>query len=178
MTAALRTVYCIKLKINAKDENASNGQDAAISIVYGNKFIIPLDFEMLDSAMPYYQSGLGNRLCYEITLNDYGRVIQSTEATADATYKVTDIALEYEIVTQQNLTSCIATEYQNMALQFDRILRHRQIKVDKSDTMWNWSFNMPCKSLKDILVLFEQEQSFVRDTSKVYNIKVQKYPSS
>ena len=38
---------------------------------YGNKFIIPLDFEMLDSAAPYYQAGLGNRLCYELTFNDY-----------------------------------------------------------------------------------------------------------
>ena len=41
---------CIKLRINA-----SNAQDKAIADAYGNKFIIPLDFEMLDSAAPYYQ---------------------------------------------------------------------------------------------------------------------------
>ena len=40
--------------------------------------------------------------------------------------------------------------------------------------MWNWSFNMPCKSLKGILVLFEEEKPFVRDTSKFYNPKIQK----
>ena len=34
----------------------------AIADVYSNKFIIPLDFEMLDSAAPYYQAGLGKRL--------------------------------------------------------------------------------------------------------------------
>ena len=61
---------CIKLRINAGDKNAGNKQDKAIADVYGNKFIIPLDFEMLDSAAPYYQAGLGNRLCYEITFND------------------------------------------------------------------------------------------------------------
>ena len=61
-----------------------------------------------------------------------------------------------------------------MALLFDRILRHRQISVNKSDTMWNWSFNMPCKSLKGILVLFEEEKSYTRDTSKYYNPKIQK----
>ena len=55
---------CIKLRINAGDESASSKQD-------GNKFIIPLDFEMLDSTIPYYQVGLGNRLCYEITFNNY-----------------------------------------------------------------------------------------------------------
>ena len=53
---------CIKLRINAGDKNASNAQDKAIADSYGNKFIIPLDFEMLDSAAPYYQAGLGNRL--------------------------------------------------------------------------------------------------------------------
>ena len=44
----------------------------------------------------------------------------------------------------------------------------------KSDTMWNWSFNTPCKSLKGILVLFEEEKSYTRDTSKFYNPKIQK----
>ena len=62
---------CIKLRINAGDKNASNAQDKAIADAYRNKFIIPLDFEMLDSAAPYYQAGLRNRLCYELTFNDY-----------------------------------------------------------------------------------------------------------
>ena len=33
---------------------------------------------------------------------------------------------------------------------------------------------MPCKSLKGILVLFEGEQPYARDTSKFYNPKIQK----
>ena len=61
-----------------------------------------------------------------------------------------------------------------MVLLYDRILRHKQIPVNKKDTMWNWSFNTPCKSLKGILVLFEEEKSYVRDTSKFYNPKIQK----
>ena len=46
--------------------------------------------------------------------------------------------------------------------------------MNKSDTMWNWSFNTPCKSLKGILVLFEEEGSYARDMSKFYNPKIQK----
>ena len=65
------TENCIKLKINASDKSAGNKQDKAIADTYGNKFVIPLDFEMLDSALPYYQAGLGNRLCYEIMFNEY-----------------------------------------------------------------------------------------------------------
>ena len=167
---------CIKLRINADDKSAGNAQDKAIADVYGNKFIIPLDFEMLDSAASYYQAGLWNRLCYELTFNDYNRVIKSAVSpkVPDAKYKITDISLEYEITTQPDLTRSIRSEYQHMALLYDRILRHRKIIVNKSDTVWNWAFNMPCKSLKGILVLFEEEGSYTRGTSKFYSAKIQK----
>ena len=61
-----------------------------------------------------------------------------------------------------------------MALLYDRILRHRQLAVNKSDTTWNWSFYTPCKSLKGILVVFEEEKPYTQDTSKFYNPKIQK----
>ena len=66
----------------------------------------------------------------------------------------------------------VTDEYQNMALLYDRVLRHRQIRVNKSDTTWNWSFITPCKSLKGILMLFEEEQPYARDMSKFYNPKI------
>ena len=47
----------MKLRINASDKSTANHRDKAIADTYGNKFIIPLDFEMLDSALPYYQGG-------------------------------------------------------------------------------------------------------------------------
>ena len=68
---------CIKLRINAGDKNISNAPDKAIADAYRNKFIIPLDFEMLDSAAPYSKAGLGNRLCYKLIFNDYNRVTKS-----------------------------------------------------------------------------------------------------
>ena len=87
----------MKLRINTKDKDTTIAQDDAIAKAYRKEFIIPVDFEMLDSAMPYYQAGLGNQLCYEITFNDHGKVINTTGqiATPDATYKIMDIALEY-----------------------------------------------------------------------------------
>ena len=146
------------MRINAGNKDATNAQDKAIADAYGNKFIIPLDFEMLDSAAPYYQLGLGNRLCYELTFNDYNRVTKSRVSSPkvpDAKYKITDMSLEYEITTQPDLTRSIGSEYQHMALLYDRILRHRKIIVNKKDTVWNWAFNTSRKSLKGILVLFE-----------------------
>ena len=126
------------MRINADDKSTSNAQDKAIADAYRNKFIIPLDFEMLDSAAPYYQAGLGNRLCYKLTFNDYNRVTKSGVSlpkVPDAKYKITDISLEYEIVTQPDLVRSIRSKYQHMALLYDRVLRHRKIIVSKSDTV-------------------------------------------
>ena len=123
----------MKLRINAGHKSTSPPpQDKAIAEAYRNKFIIPLDFEMLDSAMPYYQAGLRTVLSYELKFNNHNRVIKSPKN------------------------------------------QHSQIPVNKSDTKWNWSFNKTCKSLKGILVLFEEEQPFAQDTSRYYNPKIQK----
>ena len=114
---------CIKLRINAGNKDATNAQDKVIADAYGNRFIIPLDFEMLDSAAPYYQAGLGNRLCYELTFNDYNRVTKSgvsSPKVPDAKFNITDISLEYEIATQPDLARSIMSEYQHMALLYDR----------------------------------------------------------
>ena len=100
------------------------------------------------------------------------RVTKSAVAFPDAKYEISNISLEYEIVTQPTLAKHISDEYQHMVLLYDRIFR--QIPVNKSDTKWNWSFNTLCKSLKGILVLFEEEKPYTQDTSKFYNPKIQK----
>ena len=166
------TPNCMKLRINAGDKDAGATQDKAISDAYGNKFIIPLYFEMLDSLAPYYQVGLENRLCYELKFNDYNRVINSSKT--DATYKITDISLEYEIVTQPTLADLSKLNMMEWCCCMTEFSDHRKIIVNKSDATWNWSSNTPCKSLKGILVLFEEEKPYVRDTSKFYNPKIQK----
>ena len=75
---------------------------------------------MLDSAMLYYQAGLRNRLSYELKFNDYNGVINSSKT--DATYKITDMSLEYDIVTQPDLARSIRSEYDGMALLYNRVI--------------------------------------------------------
>ena len=65
------TENCIKLRINAGNKDATNAQDKAIADAYGNKFIIPLDFEMLDSAAP-----LPNRPPEQTMLRAYFQQLQ------------------------------------------------------------------------------------------------------
>ena len=66
---------CIKLRINAKQKSALNPQDNATANTYGNKFIISLDFEMLDSVIRALLSIRTQKsTCYEITFNEYGKL--------------------------------------------------------------------------------------------------------
>ena len=51
-----------------------------------------------------------------------------------------------------------------MALLYNRILRHRKIIVNKSDTVWNWAFNMPCKSLNAAYWLCLRKKSHMHET--------------
>ena len=54
----------IGIGADGKDTSESKKMDKYIADTYKNKFVTPLDFEMLQSVIPYYQAGLGNQLCY------------------------------------------------------------------------------------------------------------------
>ena len=50
-----------RLRIGAGNATQTAG-DIPINTAFGNRFRIPLDFELLESHMPFYQSALGDRL--------------------------------------------------------------------------------------------------------------------
>ena len=144
---------------------------------YSNRLYIPLDFDLLESHMPFYQSALGNRLEYEFTFNDYNRVNWATGDT-DASDVIENISLEYDIVNQPELTRMISNPYSvRLAILYDCILRRCKIRKDKSDTIWNINLNVLARSMKGILMLFEDDaahQPFARDTVAFYNPRITK----
>ena len=143
-----------KLRIDAGNKSESDVEDMAVARAFGNRFCIPLDFELLESHMPFYQSALGDRLEYELTFNSYNKVIQSTDA--EASYMIEGISLEFEKVTHPELARQISSHYSGrLAVLYDRVLRHRKIPLDKADTLWNINLNVPAKSMKGILLLFD-----------------------
>ena len=78
--------------------NAStDAEDQAIAGAFKNRFCIPLYFELLETHMPFHQAGLGYRLEYELTFNDYYKVINSTDA--DSSHVISNICLEFDMVT-------------------------------------------------------------------------------
>ena len=145
-----------RLRLGAGN-GVANVAAAAIKTAYGSRFYVPLDFELLESHMPFYQSALGDRLEYELTFNDYSRVILA-EDDGDASYSIGSISLEFDVVTQPELARMIRNQYTGrLAIMYDRVLRHRKISKDKSDTLWNINLNVPARSMKGILMLLEAQ---------------------
>ena len=163
----------IKHRIEAGDA-VYNKIDMAVAAVYGNRFYVPLDFELLSTHLPYYQGALKDRLSYELTFNDYGRVINSTDA--EAQYKISDISLEFDKVHQAELARLIEQQYQSrVAVYYERVLHHSTLQKSKKDTVWNLNLNTPSRSLKGILVFFEEVTSpFKRKSEEFYNPKIMK----
>ena len=160
----------LKHRIGAGDA-AADTEDEAIAKAYGNRFCIPLDFELLETHMPFYQAGLGDRLEYELTFNDYDKVIKSSDA--DSSYEVKNICLEFDKVTDTELSRQIRQQFNGrIAILYDRVLRHRKITKNKSDTLWNINLNIPARSMKGILMLFEDPN--MTSTEDYYHPQISK----
>ena len=164
-----------KIRINAGDKGV-DVKDVAIGTAYDNVFCIPLDFELLSSHMPFFQHELKDRLSYELTFNNYGKVIVSTDNTA--TYTISDIHLEFEVITSPELATMLRNQYKGkFIVLYDRVVRHSKLSLNKSDTIWNIALAPQAKSMKGILILFvnlTDSASFGRDTEKFYNPKITK----
>ena len=147
-----------------KKKTASvTGGDKALADMYKNRFCIPLDFEMLNQ-VPFYQNGL-DRLSFELTFASAKDVIKSSDTSA--TYKVEDICLEFEKVTNEDIVAQIRREYQELAVLYDRQLRFRYDIVNKKDKIWTINLQQAVKSLKGILMFFKDDDEF-------YNPKITK----
>ena len=143
-----------RIRVGAGNRDSSFVADKAIADAFGDRFFNS-DFELLESHMPFYQSALSDRLVYELTLNDYSRVIQAT-GDVDASYHIGGISLEYDMVTQPELARIIDTQYKGrLAILYDRVMRHRKMTMDKSNALWNIKLNVPARSMKGILIHFE-----------------------
>ena len=168
-----------RFRIGAGDRDESVAADKAIADAFSNRFYIPLDIEIHKRHMPFYQSAFGDRLKYELTFNDYNRLTLATGAagaTADASFQVGNISLEFDVVSQPDLARMIANQYEGrLATLYDRVLRYCRVPKDKSDTLWNFNLNVPAQSMRGALFLFEaSQQPFARNTEAFYNPKITK----
>ena len=102
----------------------------------------------------------------------------NSRSRVDASYHIGGISLEYDMVTLLELARMIDNQYKGrLAILYVRVLRHRKMTKDKSITLWNINLNVPARSMKGILMLFENfaaQQPFARNTEAFYNPQITK----
>ena len=109
MYQGIEAANITKFRIEATDAASNTVLGDPIFNTYKNRYCIPLDFELLTDHGPFYQSVLTDRLTYELTFNNYSKVIKSTDS--DAKYIISGISLEYEVVTSPELARMIKNQY-------------------------------------------------------------------
>ena len=113
-----------RIRVGAGNGDSGVAADKAIADTFGNRVFTPLDFELLKSYMPFYQSALGDRLEYELTFKVYNRVIQAV-GDVDAPNHIGGLSLEHDIVTLPELARMIDNQYKGrLAIPYDLVLRH------------------------------------------------------
>ena len=147
----------LKLRVKSKGATGDAGK-TAVAKTFGNRFRIPIDFELLYDIGPFHQKCLTDKLYIELTFNDKKAVILGSTPTlaaapdADYDYSVTDIKTEWDQITSPPLASSMKSVYQRLALPFTRIFEHRFVSINKSDSVVNLSVNTPSKSMSKILI--------------------------
>ena len=155
-------------KVRVKSHNAESAasvSEKAIAKVYGNRFCIPLGlyFEMTKH-LPIVS--INDRLSFVLRFAPYSNVIidagvagSAKKADPDGSYKITNIALEFDKVEDRAFAKLVESKLSNVHVPYDRVLRHRVIPLNKSDTTWNIQVNVPSESLKGLALIFVDPES-------------------
>jgi len=143
-----------KLRSSATDANVTNAKDNIMFSIYGNKYKIPLDFELINNNAPLYKHAIQEDLIFEITFAPISDIIIS-ESITNWNYKLSNICLEYDTVTDATIASTIQTRYQQgYSVLYDYIDKFKTVNIAANDEIIHENVNFPRSSIKGILLLF------------------------
>ena len=145
-----------KIRSNAGDKKTS-GVAAEIKLngIYGTKYRIRLDHQILNDHGTFYPQALFNDLVFELTLAPASKVVRGSDP-AKLKYKLTNVQLEYEMIRSKTLADEALSLYTNgKEFAYDHIQRDEVVTfVKATDTSLNLRVNPQRRSLKGILLLF------------------------
>ena len=161
-----------KIRSNAGDKPTSSvAAENKLTEVYGTKYRINLDHEILTDYGVFYPQALYNDLVFEVTLAPASQVVKGGDATK-LKYKLTNIQLEYEMIrdsTSESLGDQATMMYTNgKEFLYDHVSRDKVVTVAKnSDSRINIKVNAQRRSMKGLLLLFvEPYTAGARDSEK------------
>ena len=108
-------------------------EENAIKKTLVNKFPIPLDFDFFNQ--PVYPYGLNEKLFVRIKLNSAENVVLAT-GDANATFKISDICLEYDAIIDNGYAEQMMTSYSGYAsIPFRKVVCNHYERLSKKDCM-------------------------------------------
>ena len=157
-----------KIRSGAGDAKTS-GVDAEkkLNEVYGKKYRINLDHQILADHGFFYPQALDNDLVFEVSLAPASQVVKGSDLTK-LKYKLTNIQLEYEMIRSEMLAEEAKSVYKfGKEFAFDDVYLDKVVPINKgTETRINIKVNAQ-RSMKGILLLFvEPYTAGARDSEK------------
>ena len=158
-----------KIRSGAGDAKTS-GVDAEKTLngIYGKKYRINLDHQILTDHGIFYPQPLYNDLVFEVTLAPESQVVKGSDPTK-LKYKLTNIQLEYEMIHSENLAEEAESVYKSgKEFAYDHMSRPKVVPINRgTETRINIKVDSQRRSMKGILLLFvEPYTAGTRDSEK------------
>ena len=144
-----------KIRSGVGDKPTSGVDDEKeLEKVYGKKYRINLDHQILTDHGVFYPQALFQDLVFELVLAPADQVVKGSDATK-LKYKLTDIQLEYEMIRSEDLAKEATSVYESgKEFLYDHVSRYSVVGVKTSDERVNIKVNTQRRSMKAILLLF------------------------
>ena len=140
--------------------------------VYGNKYRIQLDHEILKDHGAFYPRALDDELVFELRLAPASNVVLGSDP-ADVEYEINNLRLEYEVIHNKELADGAKSNHLNgKRYMYEHVTHHKTISFAAgTKSIINESINVPRRSMKGILLLFINhtllEQEILKKTLNV-----------
>ena len=151
-------------------DKETSGVDAEkkLNEVYGTKYRINFDHQILTDHGIFYPQALYNDLVFEVILTSANQVVKGSDPTK-LKYKLTNIQLEYEMIHSEKLAKEASKVYTSATeFAYDHVSRNVVAPIDRgTDMKINLKVNDQRRSMKGILLLFvEPYAAGTRDSEK------------
>ena len=113
-------------------DKPTTGVDAENKLekVYGKKYRINLDHQILTNHGVFYPQALYAGLVFEVTLAPAGQVVKGSDPTK-LKYKLTNIQLEYEMTRSENLANEVTSAYEaGKEFLYDHVIRLKVVPAN------------------------------------------------
>ena len=143
-----------KIRSISGDKKTSADAENKLNEVYGSKYRINLDHQILTDHGVFYPHALYNDLAFELTLAPASQVVRGSDTTK-LKYKLTNIQLEYEMVRSKKLAAEAAGIYTSgKEFAYDHLSRDKVVPIDKAtNTRINIKVSAQRRSMMMIFIL-------------------------